>query len=227
MSHLPLSSLARRLAPVVLVVALAAGSGSAIAATVAPATPSGPCTAPDGVTVVVDFTDLGGQVEVGCAMTPANGTAALEAAGFADTRDAAQMICAINDAPKPCPATFAGSYWSYWHAEPGGSWSYGTAGAGSSRPIAGSIDGWSFGNGKPPSSRPPMAVATRSGAAIAGAATTGTATALGAQPPASASRNLPPDGRGGLIGLATGVAIVVLLGAMTGYLALRRQRAGD
>uniref|UniRef100_UPI0035683872 hypothetical protein n=1 Tax=Actinotalea sp. TaxID=1872145 RepID=UPI0035683872 len=42
----------------------------------------GACTDADGVTVVVDFTDLGGEVEIGCATAPATGTEALQEAGF-------------------------------------------------------------------------------------------------------------------------------------------------
>jgi len=204
MSHLPLSSLARRLAPVVLAVALAAGSGSAIAATVAPATPSGPCTAPDGVTVVVDFTDLGGQVEVGCAVTPANGTAALEAAGFADTRDAAQMICAINDAPKPCPATFAGSYWSYWHAAPGGAWQSYQVGSDQAVPTPGQVEGWRYNDGSVgPKVTPPVPIARPTSASPSASATLSSA---GAAAPASDAG--PSEGT--LAGLGLLAVLVVL-----------------
>src|SRR5690625_7998355 len=54
--------------------------------------PAAPATAADlggcdlGVTVVVDFTDVGGEVETGCATgDPASGREALERAGFTPT----------------------------------------------------------------------------------------------------------------------------------------------
>jgi hypothetical protein len=212
-----------------LAVSVAIAATGAGALSLAPTVLAASCSDAGGVTVVVEYgAPLGTSIR--CATgNPATGLDALNRAGHGYTFVPRQpgFVCTIDAKPDPCNNAPADAYWSYWHAKPGGSWSYGTTGAGSYRPIAGTIDGWSFGNGKPPSTRPPMPVATRSRAAIAGAATTGTATALGAQPPASATRNLPPDGRGGLIGLATGVAIVVLLGAMTGYLALRRQRVSD
>lgn len=210
-----------------LSVAIAATGAGALS--VAPTALAASCSDAGGVTVVVEYgAPLGTSIR--CATgSPATGLDALKRAGHGYTFVPRQpgFVCTIDAKPDPCNNAPADAYWSYWHAEPGGSWSYGTAGAGSYRPIAGSIDGWSFGNGKPPGSRPPTAVATSSGAAIPGAATRDTATARGTQPPASATRNLPADGRGGLIGLATGVAIVVLLGARTGYLALRRQRVSD
>jgi hypothetical protein len=210
-----------------LSVAIAATGAGALS--LAPSALAASCSDAGGVTVVVEYgAPLGTSIR--CATgSPATGLDALKGAGHGYTFVPRQpgFVCTIDAKPDPCNNAPADAYWSYWHAEPGGSWSYGTTGAGSYRPVAGSIEGWSFGNGKPPGSRPPMAVATGSGAAIAGAATTDTSTPLGTQPPASGTRNLPPDGSGGLIGLATGVAIVVVLGAMTGYLALRRQRAGD
>jgi hypothetical protein len=210
-----------------LAVSVAIAATGAGALSLAPTALAASCSDAGGVTVVVDYGDPGGT-SIRCAIgKPTTGLDALNSSGHGYTFVPRQpgFVCTIDAKPDPCNNAPADAYWSYWHAKPGGSWSYGTTGAGSYRPIAGSIDGWSFGSGKPPSSRPP--VATRSRAAIAGTATRGTATALGAQPPASATRNLPPDGRGRLVGLASGVAIVVLLGAVTGYLALRRQRVSD
>ncbi|WP_247660672.1 hypothetical protein, partial [Micromonospora sp. D75] len=66
------------------------------------------------------------------------------------------FVCRINGKPtaatEPCvntpPAT---AYWSYWHASSGGSWSYSTSGATGYNPAPGSVEGWSFGAGAPPS----------------------------------------------------------------------------
>ncbi|HWS58937.1 MAG TPA: hypothetical protein VN257_10385 [Actinotalea sp.] len=114
---------------------------------VAATPPEGTCTDPTGVTVVVDLTDLGGAVEVGCADSPATGTEALQSAGFTDTRDASGMICAIDGLPDPCPATFEGSYWSYWYAQPGGEWTAYLEGSDTAVPAAGSVEGWRYNDG--------------------------------------------------------------------------------
>ena len=101
----------------------------------------------DGVTVVVDFTDLGGELETGCATDPATGIEALQQAGFTDTRDPAGMICAINARPDPCPETFAGSYWSYWYGGTDGTWQVWMEGADTSVPAAGGFEGWRYSDG--------------------------------------------------------------------------------
>ncbi|WP_199421507.1 hypothetical protein [Actinotalea solisilvae] len=139
----------------VLALTLGAASAPAVAhASVgvpAPATvlaaPSGPCTDPEGVTVIVDKTDLGGEVEMGCATDASTGTAALQTAGFADTRDDANMICAIDALPDPCPTEFTGSYWSYWTAEPGGAWEMAMLGSDEAVPAPGGVEGWRYSDG--------------------------------------------------------------------------------
>lgn len=128
----------------------AAPAVAAPAALPAPATavPSGPCPDEDGVTVVVDLTDLGGEVAVGCAPgDPASGTAALTAAGFTEARDGAGMICAVAGQPDPCPATFEGQYWSYWSGEPGGEWTSYSVGSDQSDPAPGTVEGWRYFDG--------------------------------------------------------------------------------
>lgn len=105
----------------------------------------------DGVVVVVDFTDLGGGVESGCAPgAPANGRDALAAAGFASTDGTAGFICAIDAKPDPCPESFDGSFWAYWHATPGGEWLTYNEGADTSQPEPGSIEGWRYNDGATP-----------------------------------------------------------------------------
>lgn len=143
-----------------LVTALAAGLLTVLPATAHAAAspePSGACPDASGVTVVVDLTDLGGEVEVGCAPAGTTGTEALQAAGFTDTRDAAGMICAIDSRPDPCPATFEGSYWSYWHAEPGGEWQFHEQGSDTTTPEAGDVEGWRYYDGSAgPTIEPPV-----------------------------------------------------------------------
>jgi hypothetical protein len=108
---------------------------------------SGACTDPDGVTVVLDSTELGGGVEVGCAASASTGSEALTAAGFEPTKDASGLICAIASLPDPCPATFTGSYWSYWFATPDGEWQMYLEGADTAVPQPGNLEGWRYGDG--------------------------------------------------------------------------------
>ncbi|MGC0273893.1 hypothetical protein ACO0LV_12965 [Pseudactinotalea sp. Z1739] len=101
----------------------------------------------DGVTVVVDFTDLGGTIEVGFAPgDPANGREALEGAGFTATDSTPGMVCAIDAMPDPCPEDFDGSFWSYWTGT-SGEWVAHTAGADGTDPAPGDIDGWRYHDG--------------------------------------------------------------------------------
>jgi hypothetical protein len=118
------------------------------------------CPGTTGVTVVVDFTAFGGGVTIACATgDPATGLAALQTAGFALTgtkRWGLAFVCRINGLPtaatEACVNTPpASAYWSYWHAVPGGAWSYSTGGASSHNPAPGTVEGWAFGSGAAPS----------------------------------------------------------------------------
>lgn len=134
---------------------LAAPGATALVPTAAE--PSGACPDDTGVTVVVDKTDLGGEVEIGCATTPGTGTEVLQAAGFTDVRDDSGLICAIDSLPDPCPAEFTGSYWSYWYAEAGGEWQTYLEGSDTAQPAAGSVEGWRYNDGsQPPSVEAPV-----------------------------------------------------------------------
>jgi hypothetical protein len=111
-----------------------------------------------GVTVVVDFRHFRGKIDVRCdAKRPATGLAALRAAKFAYTFVPRQpgFVCRINKKPNKCNGAPTSAYWSYWHAKPHGKWTYSTLGAGSYRPKSGWVEGWAFGNGKPPGISPP------------------------------------------------------------------------
>lgn len=114
------------------------------------------CPRGSGVSVVVDF---GATESTRCATgDPTSGLAALKGAGFTVTMVARfpGAVCRINGIPKPAkdacvvmpPAT---AYWSYWHALRGGTWTYSTSGAGSYDPKPGTVEGWAYGAGKPPS----------------------------------------------------------------------------
>ncbi|MEP7035224.1 MAG: hypothetical protein ABI662_10170 [Dermatophilaceae bacterium] len=213
-----------------LVAVIAATSAGAIL--LAPGASAEPCTSATGVTVVVEYGDPAAAT-IGCAGgDPATGLQALEGSGHRFTFVPRQpgFVCSIDARPDPCNNAPANAYWSYWHAQPGGSWSYGTAGAAAYHPAVGTIDGWSFGSGTPPRSRPPISTASgiaSSKASAAGTATAGAATALGDQTPRSTTRTLPTDGGGSVGGLVAGITLVVLLGAAAGYVARRRSHLGN
>lgn len=116
----------------------------------------------DGSVVVVDLTDLGGPLEVRCAEgAQESGRVALLAAGFAIAESQPGFVCAINALPDPCPETFDGSFWAYWHSAPGGEWTSYQVGADSSSPARGEIEGWRYNKGDiPPGITPDEAAAT-------------------------------------------------------------------
>lgn len=127
------------------------------------ADPSGACADPDGVTVVVDATELGGDVVVGCAPSPATGTEALAQAGFTEARDPSGLLCAIEGLPDPCPTEFTGSWWVYWSAAPDGEWVSAMEGPDTATPAAGSVEGWRYGDGTVPPDALPAEVAPGTG----------------------------------------------------------------
>jgi hypothetical protein len=65
------------------------------------------------------------------------------------------FVCTISKEPSKCNGAPAKAYWSYWHAKPHGKWIYSTLGAASYHPKSGWVEGWAFGNGKPPGISPP------------------------------------------------------------------------
>lgn len=171
------SALPGRLLVAVAVVALLAlpilGAPSAGAAPAATAQREGACPTADGVTVVVDFRELGGGIHVRCARGPVtSGFDALQKAGI-DYRTTIRFpgfLCRIADRPAndPCvDASPATAYWSYWLAPRGGQWCYSNWGAGNRRPPPGSVEGWSFALNRTSSTTPPPGIAPP--AAIPGA----------------------------------------------------------
>ncbi|MET7638448.1 hypothetical protein [Streptomyces sp. NPDC005438] len=114
---------------------------------------AGVCPDGNGVTVVVDFRELGGGTLVRCAVgAQKNGLAALKAAGIRVTgtnRWGESFICRLENKPgadrESCVDTPpASAYWSYWHASNGGKWTYSQYGATYRTPPKGSFEGWSF-----------------------------------------------------------------------------------
>ena len=131
----------------------------AVLALVASSFVAAPASAADcaGVKVVVDFSALGGGVESVCAPGDhPNGLAALTGAGFTYSFVPRQpgFVCQIDSLPSRCTMPTTSAYWSYWHATPGGTWTYSTSGAGSHDPAPGSVEGWAFGAGTAPNAAP-------------------------------------------------------------------------
>lgn len=224
--------LARAAGLLIAVGALAVPSATAAAAAVpavpvaptspllpAAVAPSGPCPDEDGVTVVVDASDIGGEVVVGCAPgDPESGTAALLAAGFTEARDPSGFICAIDAQPDPCPTEFTGVFWSYWSAEPGGEWESYSVGSDDSDPAPGSVEGWRYHDGSEgPTVEPPLPGTAGDGGANAGSGDAPAATDDGQ----AASATTDDGGFPTPLLVALGAAVLV---AVVAGVAARRRR---
>ncbi|MGV8978551.1 MAG: hypothetical protein ACOH17_10945 [Cellulomonas sp.] len=210
---LPLPAAASAQAP------LAAQAPVAARAPVATVTGSA-CPGGSGVSVVVDFSDLGGDVTIGCATgDPSTGREALIGAGFTATDSTPGMICAISSAPDPCPTTFDGSYWSYWSAQPGTAWVASTVGADSSDPAPGAFEGWRYNDGATGPSLLPAAIQAASATAASAPTSQATLTAIAAAAPAGAG----DDGTSWISTTAISVVVVLLVGAAAQV--ARRRRA--
>lgn len=180
----------------------------------------------DGVIVVVDFTDLGGELQVGCAEgDQASGRDALVAAGFTSTDSQPGFVCAINSMPDPCPETFQGSFWSYWHSAPDGEWASYQVGADSSTPAHGEIEGWRYNDGSTPPGLAPSDAASYLPEIVA----TPEATAPGADEQVTSADDSGLNQRGGeqsLILLVAAVGFFALIVALIIAFVVR-QRRGD
>jgi len=161
----------RRIGSLLLVIALLAGASAQTMPQVRAASGRA-CPGSTGVTVVVDFNQLGGGIVVGCARgTPADGFEALAMAGFSVVQPTSMpgFTCRIDGQPGPdreaCVNTPpANAYWSYWNASAGGTWKYSQAGPASRTPAPGTVEGWSWaqdsaGSGAPRPGIDPPAVA--------------------------------------------------------------------
>lgn len=172
---------------------LAAGAAIAMLAVASPAQAidqskgkPGFCPNTTGVTVVVDFQDLGGTTIVRCFPSATRGTGldALKGAGFqiaGAQRWGEGFICRIENRPSAveivpaqgkknyrelCIDTPPGSaYWSYWHAGNNCPWVYSQWGIKNRDFIPGGFEGWSFSLNKTAKTNPqPRIAAVRPGA---------------------------------------------------------------
>ncbi|ASW55376.1 hypothetical protein [Plantactinospora sp. KBS50] len=182
-----------------------AGAGALVGSTPAGAAgTAGYCPDAAGVTVVVDFNELGGGTVVRCAPgDQATGLAALKSAGFQVTgtlRWGEGFICRIDGRPtaatEKCVDTPpASAYWSYWYAANGGSWTYSDKGVLNRKPPAGSFEGWSFSLNRSADNAPrPGAAPTRPAAP---APTSAAPPPAPTRPPASGNGPAPTSAAGG------------------------------
>lgn len=190
---------------------------TAAAAPPSAAVPPGACADASGVSVVVDLTDLGGDIVVGCAAgDPATGREALVDAGFVVADAPTGMICTINSAPDPCPVEFDGSYWSYWSADATSDWTAYAVGADSSDPMPGAIEGWRYNDGSAGPGVEPAALAVAGSSANEPAPDT---LAEAPDAPSAAASTGPSSGT--VVGL--GVVAILLAAAVV---VVTRRRAG-
>lgn len=125
----------------------------------------GQCSTDTGVTLVVDFQDLGGGMLVKC-VEDVSEISALELLQYAGVtsegtlHDGPSFVCRINGRPGPnetlamdgdpqyretCQDTSPdNAFWGYWHATNGGSWTFSGSGAGNREVTPGGYEGFSF-----------------------------------------------------------------------------------
>lgn len=115
------------------------------------------CSGTIGVSVIVDQKAFGKAVAIRCASgNPTSGLDALTKANvtYSFVPRLPGLVCRINSRPNPCNRAPTKAYWSYWHGTRGGTWTYSSVGAGSYDPAPGTVEGWAFGAGQPPSVKP-------------------------------------------------------------------------
>lgn len=140
----------------------------------------GKCPTAVGVTVVVDFQDLGGQTIVRCfpKAVPGTGLDALKGAGFQIAgvqRWGDAFICRIENRPSAVESLSlydhqnyreacidtppASAYWSYWWAGNNCQWAYSQWGVKNRQAVPGGFEGWSFSMNKTADTNPMPRVA--------------------------------------------------------------------
>ena len=158
------SAVRRLLVAFLLVAAPGVALGSA------PAASAATCTSAGGVSVVVDYRELGGGTVTACAPDGGGRSAAaiFASVGVGITYATRQpgFVCRVNGVPTsdPCVnASPANAYWGLWWSDGSkASWTYSSYGVGSLTVPAGGSVGWSWqqdraaGSSVPPSVAPPV-----------------------------------------------------------------------
>lgn len=169
-----------RMAWVGLAVLIGSAGLVGVSAESAAAWSDGACQDDKGVTVVVDYQELGGGVFTRCADVQAGATGldALKAAGVnvdGTARYGQAFVCRLGGKPsadqdlpivgnegyrEQCVDTPPGqAFWSYWHASNGGSWTFSNKGGTARTVTIGGYEGWSFSLNATSSSNPAPRVA--------------------------------------------------------------------
>lgn len=160
----------RAVTSLTLLAACLVGGGVALAPTADAAT----CTSAGGVSVVVDYRELGGGVVTACAADGGgkSATAIFASAGvsLAYAQRSPGFVCKVNGRPEsePCLNTApADAYWGLWWSDGSkGSWTYASSGAGALTVPAGGSVGWAWQQDRassgavPPGVAPPVAPAS-------------------------------------------------------------------
>ena len=153
-----------------LLTALLLVAAPGIALGSAPAAGAATCASSAGVSVVVDYRELGGSTVTACSADGGGKSAAaiFASVGVGITYATRQpgFVCRVNGVPTsdPCVNTSpANAYWGLWWADGSkGSWTYSSSGVGSLTVPAGGSVGWSWqqdraaGASVPPSVAPPV-----------------------------------------------------------------------
>lgn len=201
----------------------------------------GACTDPTGTTVVVDFTDLGGKVEVGCAEDSAGmtGMQAIEAAGFSTSvveSSDVPAVCRIDDQPSASESLEVdgrsytekcqefppgGAYWSYYVAPADGTWAYAAKGADTNEVVPGGYEGWRFQLNQPADAAPVPAFDP----ANPPTATDGTTDA--AEAPADDADASAEDENDGTSIVWIGIGVAALLAVAIAVTLVRRRTSED
>ena len=129
-----------------------AAAGVVCAAAIIPAVPAAASSGHVGIVV-----STGSSTSTRCVTSGGSGLDVLKR-GYANTEIGQQgpyagFVLRINGVGKNPPDTT--HYWSYWHSSGTGDWTYSSSGAGGTTPKAGTVDGWSYVNGKQSATRPP------------------------------------------------------------------------
>lgn len=125
----------------------------------------GACLAQDQVWLLV-VTQDGEALANQCVGDPANGEQALADGGMQIQFGKNRLICTLSGHPATCPATFDGSYWSYYQGAPGQDYTYSELGAQVSQPEGGTIEAWCFATAEAKECTPPQLVIVQAGQQI-------------------------------------------------------------
>jgi hypothetical protein len=199
---------ARRVAAVFAVLAASLVGGGVVLGlgptALLPTAGAATCTSGGGVSVVVDYRELGGGVTTACAADGAgkSATAIVESVGVSLTYAQRQpgFVCRVNGVPTsdPCVTTSpADAYWGLWWSDgKSGSWTYSSYSSGSLTVPAGGSVGWAWkqgsGNAAPPGVAPPVFAASPSPTSSPSSAPTSSPSSSPTSSPSSS-----PSGGGG------------------------------